>query len=179
VSRTLVASVGRLGGVNHPGDVQNVQELLNQVPVGAGGPPVPLDPDMKCGPKTIEAIQKFQLFHFGWNGTDGRVDPDGQTLRKLNQFENGAFRRPLPVTMFTTMRCPHNGSVKATPTFGPVFTGTPLLKPTDKYVVTGCGALTPCVTVRWMTAAPVLDHSSVGQCLNAAGVAQGQVVFLN
>jgi hypothetical protein len=179
VSRTLVASVGRLGGVNHPGDVKNVQELLNQVPVGAGGPPVPLDPDMKCGPKTIDAIQKFQLFHFGWNGTDGRVDPDGQTLRKLNQFENGAFRRPLPVTTLTMMRCPHLGTVKATPSFGTVFTGTLLLKPTDKYVITDCTSLSPCVTVRWMTTAPVLDHSSVGQCLNAAGVAQGQVVFLN
>jgi hypothetical protein len=76
VSKTLVASVGRLGGVNHPG-----------------------------GPKTIDAIQKFQLFHFGWNGTDGRVGPDGQTLRKLHQFENGRIRCPLPVTLLTMMRC--------------------------------------------------------------------------
>jgi len=107
------------------------------------------------------------------------VDPDGQTLRKLNQFENGRFRRPLPVTTLTMMRCPHLGTVKGTPSFGTIFTGTLLLKPTDKYVITDCNNPSPCVTVRWMTAAPVLDHSSVGQCLNAAGVAQGQVVFLN
>jgi hypothetical protein len=135
---------------------------------------------MKCGPKTIDAIQKFQLFHFGWNGADGRVDPDGQTLRKLNQFENGRIRRPLPVTLLTTMKCPHFGSVIATPSFVTVFTAAPLLRPSDKYVIVGCpSTLAPCVTVRWMTAAPVLDHSSVGLCLTAAGVPNGQVLFLD
>src|SRR4029450_213066 len=107
MSSTLAPSAGRLGGVNRPGDVKNVQELLNQVPLASGGPPTFLDPDARCGPKTIDAIQKFQLVHFGWNGADGRVDPDGQTLRKLNEFEDGKIRRPAPVTTSTRMRCPH------------------------------------------------------------------------
>jgi hypothetical protein len=180
VSRTLVASVGRLGGVNRPADVLNVQELLNQVPVGAGGPRIFLNPDMQCGSKTIEAIQKFQLFHFGWKGADGRVDPDGQTLRKLNQFEHGRRPRPRPVTASTTMKCPHGGSVRGTPSFVTPFGGAPLLRPSDKYVIAGCPhVLGPCVTVRWLTTAPVLDHSSVGLCLTAKGASQGQVMFVD
>jgi hypothetical protein len=180
VSRTLVASVGRLGGANRPSDVFNVQELLNQVPVEAGGPRIFLNPDARCGSKTIEAIQKFQLFHFGWKGADGRVDPDGQTLRKLNQFEDGRRPRPRPVTTSTRMQCPHAGSVMGMPSFFTPFGAAPFLRPTDRYIIAGCPfSLGPCVTVRWLTTAPVLDHSTVGQCLSAAGASQGQVIFLD
>ena len=90
VARTISASVGRLGGVNRPDDVRTVQQLLNQVPLTAGGPKPPLDPDGKCGPKTITAIQTFQIHHFGWPGADGRVDPNGRTHTKLNEFDQPA-----------------------------------------------------------------------------------------
>lgn len=83
---TLTASVGRMGGVNRPDDVTKVQRLLNRVPVTEGGPKVPLAVDGICGPKTINAIQTFQLRHFGWKGADGRVDPHGPTLAKLDEY---------------------------------------------------------------------------------------------
>jgi Putative peptidoglycan binding domain len=90
MARTITAPVGRLGGVNRPADVKTVQELLNQVPSTSGGPRPLLDPDGQSGPKTIAAIQAFQLHHFGWSGADGRVDPNGQTLAKLNEFDGPA-----------------------------------------------------------------------------------------
>lgn len=83
---TLTASVGRMGGVNRPDDVTKVQRLLNKVPVTEGGPKAPLAVDGLCGPKTINAIQTFQLRHFGWKGADGRVDPYGPTLAKLDEY---------------------------------------------------------------------------------------------
>jgi len=87
MSRQISASVGRMGGRNLPDDVRTVQELLNEVPATAGGPAPPLVPDSICGPKTIGAIQAFQLHHFGFSGADGRVDPGGRTLAKLNEFD--------------------------------------------------------------------------------------------
>ncbi|MDP2898636.1 MAG: peptidoglycan-binding protein [bacterium] len=84
---TITASVGRMGGVNRPDDVKKVQKLLNKVPQTEGGPKVPLAVDGICGPKTINAIQTFQLRHFGWKGADGRVDPEGRTLFKLNEYD--------------------------------------------------------------------------------------------
>ncbi len=87
MARRISASVGRMGGVNRPDDVKTVQELLNQVPPGSGGPKPPLAVDGICGPKTINAIQTFQLHHFGWKGADGRVDPGGPTLEKLNEYD--------------------------------------------------------------------------------------------
>jgi len=86
MAKSITASVGRMGGVNRPNDVRTVQELLNKIPVTSGGPIPLLETDGVCGKKTIDAIQKFQLHHFGWQGADGRVDPGGQTLRKLNEL---------------------------------------------------------------------------------------------
>ena len=85
----LLASVGRMGGVNRVEDVRKVQHALNKVPKSAGGPSKPLDPDGKCGPKTIEAIQLFQIKQFGWKGADGRVDVNGPTHQKLNEYDSG------------------------------------------------------------------------------------------
>jgi hypothetical protein len=77
-----------MGAKNLRDDTKTVQELLNNVPAAEGGP-VPLLETTTgvCGQLTISAIQKFQLKHFGWKGADGRVDPDGPTLHKLNQFD--------------------------------------------------------------------------------------------
>ena len=98
MARTIAFSVGRMGGINRSDDTKTVQELLNQVPVTSGGPQPLLVVDGKCGPKSIAAIQKFQLHHFGWKGADGRVDPNGPTLAKLNEFD-----RP-PMGLFSLRR---------------------------------------------------------------------------
>lgn len=85
---TLTGSVGRMGGLNKADDVRKVQTALNKVPVTSGGPAKPLETATGiCGPKTIEAIQLFQIKHFGWSGADGRVDVNGVTHQKLNEFD--------------------------------------------------------------------------------------------
>jgi hypothetical protein len=88
---TLTGSVGRMGGLNRTEDVRKVQNALNKVPQTQGGPAKRLEPDGTCGNKTIEAIQIFQIKHFGWSGADGRVDVDGVTHRKLNEFDGPIY----------------------------------------------------------------------------------------
>lgn len=91
---SLTGSVGRMGANNRVEDVRKIQNALNDVPADAGRPVPRLDPDGKCGPKTIEAIQRFQLKHFGWQGADGRVDVGGPTHRKLNEYDGGIVVPP-------------------------------------------------------------------------------------
>jgi penicillin-insensitive murein endopeptidase len=63
------------GGENRADDVRVVQDLLNRA-TGAG-----LDVDGDCGPQTVGAITEYQK---GFTSRpDGRVDPEGLTLRKL------------------------------------------------------------------------------------------------
>ncbi|MEX2186686.1 MAG: hypothetical protein WD875_07830 [Pirellulales bacterium] len=95
---SISQSVGRMGGKNLPDDVVTVKKLLNGVSPDNGGPTTPLSvASVHCDPKTIEAIQKFQLKHFGWKGADGRVDPDGPTIAKLNELSNASgLPQPFP-----------------------------------------------------------------------------------
>jgi len=72
-----------IGRINLPDDMEKVQKLLKKVPPTECGPTVNLVVDRICGSKTIEAIHKFQLHHFGWKGADGRVDPYGTTIANL------------------------------------------------------------------------------------------------
>lgn len=81
---TISSSVG-LRSTNIPVDVTNIQSALNRIHPGYGGPATPLVPDGACGQKTVDAIQKFQLHHFGWNGADGKINPNGETLAKINE----------------------------------------------------------------------------------------------
>lgn len=78
---SISASVGA-GGANRTRDVQIVQQLLNDVPPERGGPEPPLVVDGIAGPLTRGAISKFQRARLGFS--DGRVDPDRQTLAALN-----------------------------------------------------------------------------------------------
>jgi peptidoglycan hydrolase-like protein with peptidoglycan-binding domain len=73
-TESIYASVGA-GGTNSAGDVRTVQDLLNRGP-GAG-----LAVDGVCGPVTRRAIVSFQSGFL--TRPDGRVDPDGETLRRL------------------------------------------------------------------------------------------------
>ena len=185
MARTITTAVGRMGARNLPGDVATVQDLLNLVPPGAGRPQQLLVVDSLCGPKTITAIQKFQIHHFGWSGADGRVDPDGQTLRKLNEFD-----RPRPVppharpfTPRTVARCPHLGVVVGYPAQPRAEPAT--LMVSDRFRVVGCSfrvgrTASPCVTVRWVQPpAGALTHGSIGLCLNAKGEPQGTVTIIS
>lgn len=80
---TISSSVG-LRSTNLAFDVTKIQNALNRITPAYGGPMPPLVPDGACGPKTTEAIQKFQLKQFGWSGMDGKINPHGETLARIN-----------------------------------------------------------------------------------------------
>ncbi len=72
--------VGR-GGTNRRADVRTIQRLLNAV-----FPATPLEIDGLPGRKTVRRIERFQRF---MRRPDGRVDPRGRTLRRLNEQAPG------------------------------------------------------------------------------------------
>jgi hypothetical protein len=76
----ISASVGRKGA-NLPKDVKTIQKLLNiqKIP----GVVVPLVVDGKIGPQSITRIELFQKRVIKIAAPDGRVDPDGRTLKAL------------------------------------------------------------------------------------------------
>ena len=95
MAKTISKSVGRAGANRKP-DVLTVQDLLNQVPSDKGGAAPKLTPDSVCGTKTRNAISRFQLKHFGWPGADGLVEPQRQTMAKLNELTTGSPSKPVP-----------------------------------------------------------------------------------
>ncbi len=71
---------------NLDGDVRTIQEALNKIKPLFGGPKPPLVVDGKCGPKTKKAIVDFQLKQFGIKGADGVIEPEKQTINRINQI---------------------------------------------------------------------------------------------
>jgi hypothetical protein len=78
----ITRSVGA-GGVNNTADVTEIQRLLNLVPVAKGGAAPPFFVFGTCDPATKAAILRFQKAQVP-AFADGRVDPGGPTLAKLN-----------------------------------------------------------------------------------------------
>lgn len=178
MARSITAAVGR-GGMNRPSDVKTIQELLNRAGGPNGGPIPALQIDGLCGPMTIGAIQKFQMKHFGMSGADSRVDPQGQTLRKLNEFDVSVDFPP--ITTDSVLRCPHGAQIKAVTKVGTGFTGKVALTTNDQFLINGCtmsdfSGPSPCITVKWLSSpTPTLDRRSVGVCVNARQIPQGPV----
>ena len=73
---SILKSVGR-GGVNTKADTRAIQAALNTV-----FPAAPIEVDGLCGRNTIRRIERFQRRFM--RKPDGRVDPGGRTLRRLN-----------------------------------------------------------------------------------------------
>lgn len=96
------------------------------------------------------------------------------------------------LTSTSTVMCPHAGqAVLVTSNTEALIDGCPALLQTDVHPIVGCtfapgGVYTPCLTIRWITAAtqtnvrnvPVLLQNSVGLCLNAAQVPQGPAIVM-
>lgn len=102
MTRTISGPVGDgPRAKNLPGDVSTIQHLLNDINAGVGGADPKLTVDGICGSKTRAAIQKFQLHHFGWKLADGRVDPSGPTLIRMNECAGGlaAWHKSMIFTM--------------------------------------------------------------------------------
>ena len=78
---TIKSSVGA-NGKNGRADTRKVQKLLNAI-----FPSTLLSVDGDCGSKTVRRIERFQRRFT--TKPDGRVDPDGRTLKKLNAAAPG------------------------------------------------------------------------------------------
>ena len=111
MSMTITRSVGR-AGANLSADVRIIQTMLRQANEDAGE--TGLDPGAVTGvisEQTIRAIETFQRRF--WRNADGRVDPDGRTLRLLRQVtynDNGVCRSsPLSARELVAKLLPHIG----------------------------------------------------------------------
>jgi ABC-type amino acid transport system permease subunit len=95
------------------------------------------------------------------------------------------------LTTASTVMCPHGGMAQlVTTNTDALIDGAPALLQTDVHPIVGCPftpvAYSPCVLVRWVTAAvqtsvrnvPVLLQTSVGLCLNAAQAPQGTALVV-
>jgi hypothetical protein len=98
--RAIRQPVGK-GGANQRDDVAAIQDLLNQVPASQGGPLTPIAGIGTCGSETINAIIRFQLRHIP-RLADGRVDPGGQTLALLNNYDSAGTSERRPASSSTT-----------------------------------------------------------------------------
>src|SRR2546429_56268 len=77
---------GVAGGTNQRKDVQAVQRALNDIGASDGGAMPPLKVDGYIGPLTTGAIRRFQQVQFpGWQ-PDARIDVDGKTEGRINEF---------------------------------------------------------------------------------------------
>jgi hypothetical protein len=91
--KTIASAVGR-GGLNRAADQQTIRDLLNRVLPQDGGPEgVITEPiiEHRIGPQLQAAIIKFQNKNVAPVFRDGRVDPNGPTLRKLNELARTIF----------------------------------------------------------------------------------------
>ncbi|MBV9883330.1 MAG: peptidoglycan-binding protein [Sphingomonadaceae bacterium] len=91
----LGGSVGA-GGINRVGDVRAVQELLNRHIARLGL--ARLQADGAIGPKTLDAIRRFQTMVMSLVMPDGRVDPQGRTVRALDGGVTGGTSPNLVAT---------------------------------------------------------------------------------
>jgi hypothetical protein len=92
----IARSVGA-GGVNTPADVTEIQQLLNKVPVAKGGAAPPFIVFGTCNSATLAAILRFQNMQVP-AFADGRVDPGGPTLAKLNALAAAPGPVPTPAS---------------------------------------------------------------------------------
>jgi hypothetical protein len=178
MAQIIAASVGRLGGLNRPPDVKVVQELLNRVPSAAGGPYPLLAVDSVCGPRTVDAIQKFQVQQLGWGKADGRVDPNGPTFQKLNELSGptGAVSSKV-LTANSRFYCPHGAPVTVTlkGLRSPGPTGAPVLRAVDDFTIVGCIHPLCCARVNWVVASDPLSENNIGICVGVGGAPLGKV----
>lgn len=89
--KTITATVGA-GGANFPADVATVQYLLNCVPFSMGGLITKLKIDGFAGVSTLEAVNRFQKFHFGLSNS--RVQANEATFSELKKYDLSPFSVP-------------------------------------------------------------------------------------
>ncbi|HYA98100.1 MAG TPA: hypothetical protein VEH49_08400, partial [Methylomirabilota bacterium] len=101
VATQIVASVGK-GGKNLPEDLKKIQDLLREVgfdpaacsPAALMSNPPSVPASFPVDQGTITAIENFQRL-WGAGGVDGRVDPNGTTLKRLDAAASPLFLKPI------------------------------------------------------------------------------------
>ena len=102
--KIITNQVGRPPARNSPDDADIVTDLLMRVTAGDGGPDQPIFSAPFPGvssPSLVTAIEKFQRRQLGF--ADGRVDPAGATLARLNRLTNNGAAAKRTVTPFTSL----------------------------------------------------------------------------
>jgi hypothetical protein len=95
------------------------------------------------------------------------------------------------LTTTSTVVCPHGGmALLTTSNTEALVDGSPMLLQIDVHPIIGCPftpvAYSPCVSIRWVTAAvqtnvrgvPVLLQNSIGLCLSAVQAPQGTAIVV-
>lgn len=106
---------------------------------------------------------------------------------------SGSSPNFLPLTTMSTLKCPHGGQVKITPTRPrpcPPRLGS-LVTENDSFNVCGCPFATPagpspCQRVYWLVSNSdlqvdgqnTLNYASIGSCVTQAGAPQGPVIIV-
>lgn len=96
----VTQSVGQ-GGRNQMQDVKIVQQRLNEL---MDAKRVKLDVDGLSGPKTRGMIRDFQRSVLKFGSPDGRVDPNGKTIRAMNDPRSAATWKAAPPAPSTKKR---------------------------------------------------------------------------
>ncbi|PUA27744.1 MAG: hypothetical protein B0W54_14495 [Cellvibrio sp. 79] len=90
----IAASVGE-NAKNRNSDVRIIQKALNNImQYNILAPLAPLAEDGVAGRKTKLAIRQFQRVAVGMAAPDGRIDPSGKTIAKLNAVIKTATKLP-------------------------------------------------------------------------------------
>lgn len=105
----IAASVGE-NGKNKDSDVRIIQKALNNImQYNVLAPLSPLAEDGIAGRKTKVAIRQFQRVAVGMSAPDGRIDPGGKTIGKLNAVINTATKLPKTKTPVSNAWSPTYG----------------------------------------------------------------------
>jgi hypothetical protein len=93
-TKSIGSAVGKQPALNSMRDQQTVRDLLMRVMPEDGGPdyiiPNPIGPN-RVSPELQKAISAFQKKNVPAIYQDGRVDPNGMTIRKLNELARTFF----------------------------------------------------------------------------------------
>jgi len=105
----IVASVGE-NAKNRDSDVRIIQKALNNImQYNILAPLPPLTEDGIAGRNTKVAIRQFQRVAVGMTAPDGRIDPGGKTIAKLNAVTNTATKLPKAKTSTSNAWSPTYG----------------------------------------------------------------------
>ena len=127
--KIITNQVGRPPARNSPDDADIVTDLLLRVAAGDGGPDKPIFSAPFPGvssPSLVSAIERFQRRQLGF--ADGRVDPGGATLARLNRLTDNGNAAKRTITPFTSLLSGAVGRPPATNKLGDVVKLIALLK---------------------------------------------------